>query len=119
MAEKHVLAQLMATIEDRKRTMPEGSYTATLFEGGMAKIVAKIHEETAELVEATGEPGEPGQRHLVREAADLLYHLLVLLAAQGVSYADVEAELARRFGVSGLAEKAARPRTGSAGNLGA
>ena len=109
MADSHVLAQLMGVIEDRRRQMPTGSYTAALFEGGIARIVAKIHEETSELVEATGEPGEPGQRHLVREAADLIYHLLVLLAAQGVSLADVEAELARRFGTSGLAEKAARP----------
>lgn len=114
MADAHVMAQLMAVIEDRRQRMPADSYTTSLLQGGVAKIIAKIHEETAELIEATGEPGEPGQRHLVREAADLIYHLLVLLAAQGVSLSDVEAELARRFGASGLAEKAARP-----GNAGA
>jgi len=84
------------------------SYTARLLAGGVAKIGAKIAEEAAEVVAAAAEPGEEGRQHTVREAGDVIYHLLVLLAARDVSLNDVESELARRFGVSGLEEKAAR-----------
>ncbi|MCA9268695.1 MAG: phosphoribosyl-ATP diphosphatase, partial [Planctomycetales bacterium] len=82
--------------------------TTSLFAGGVAKIGEKILEEAAEVVEAAGEPGEEGRAHLVREAADLVYHLMVMLAHCDVSLAEVEAELGRRSGVSGLDEKAAR-----------
>jgi phosphoribosyl-ATP pyrophosphohydrolase len=104
-----VLAQLMAVIEDRKRMLPEKSYTTRLFAGGASKIGEKIIEEAAEVVEAAGEPGEEGRLHLVREAADLVYHLFVMLGHRDVRLAEVEAELARRFGISGLDEKASRP----------
>jgi phosphoribosyl-ATP pyrophosphohydrolase len=60
------------------------------------------------VVEAAGEPGDEGRIHTIREAADLVYHLLVLLAARGVRLSDLEAELSRRTGVSGLEEKAGR-----------
>ncbi len=60
------------------------------------------------MIEAAGESGPAGQEHLVREAADLVYHLLVMLALRDVPLADVEAELARRFGISGLDEKESR-----------
>lgn len=103
-----VLTQLMALIEQRRAELPERSYTTALFRGGVEKIGAKITEEAAEVVEAAGEPGAEGAAHLVREAADLMYHLLVLLAHRERSLAQVEAELARRFGISGLDEKAAR-----------
>ena len=72
------------------------------------RSAAKIEEEAAEVVEAAGEPGDAGRDHTVREAADVLYHLLVLLAFRDIPLAAVEAELARRFGISGLDEKAAR-----------
>jgi phosphoribosyl-ATP pyrophosphohydrolase len=104
-----VLAQLMAVIEDRKRTLPEKSYTTKLFAGGVPKIGEKIVEEAAEVVEAAGEPGEEGRAHLIREAGDLIYHLFVMLGHREVRLAEVEAELARRFGISGLDEKASRP----------
>lgn len=71
-------------------------------------IGAKVLEEAAEFVEAAGEPDEAGRQHTIYEAGDLIYHSLVLLAARGIRLAEVEAELARRFGVSGLEEKAAR-----------
>ena len=103
-----IFAQLMAVIEDRKANPPEKSYTTTLFAGGVAKIGGKITEEAAEVVEAAGEPGDAGRDHTVHEAADLIYHLFVLLAQQEIPLADVEHELARRFGVSGLDEKASR-----------
>jgi phosphoribosyl-ATP pyrophosphohydrolase len=104
-----VLARLMAVIDDRKANPPQRSYTTALFSGGVDKIGGKITEEAAEVVDAAHEEGPAGQAHLTHEAADLIYHLFVMLAQRGVSLADVEAELARRFGISGLDEKAARP----------
>ena len=88
----------------------EKSYTAKLLAGGVEKIGRKIMEEAAELVEAAGEPEEKGRQHTIYEAGDLLYHTLVLLTARGVRLAEVEDELARRFGVSGLEEKASREK---------
>ena len=103
-----VLQRLMSVIEDRKRNPPERSYTTSLFAGGVAKIGAKITEEAAEVVEAAGEPGPEGRQHLVHEAADLIYHLFVMLGHRDIPLTEVETELARRFGISGLDEKAAR-----------
>jgi phosphoribosyl-ATP pyrophosphohydrolase len=103
------LDQLEKTIAERKTTAAaDSSYTAKLLAGGLARIGPKITEEAAEVVEAAAEPGEEGRRHTVREAADVLYHLLVLLAARGVKLEEVESELARRFNMSGLEEKASR-----------
>ena len=104
-----VLARLMAVIEDRKAQPSEKSYTVKLLAGGVPKIGEKIVEEAAEVVEAAGEDGDAGRQHLVREAADLIYHLLVMLAYRDTRLDEVEAELARRFGISGLEEKASRP----------
>lgn len=104
-----ILAQLMKTIEDRRDNPTEKSWTNTLLAGGVAKIGGKIIEEAAEVVEAAGEPGDPGRKHLIHEAADLTYHLFVLLAHQRVELGELEAELARRFNKSGLEEKASRP----------
>ena len=109
----HVLARLMATIESR-RDQPadpmaaKKSYTVKLLEGGVAKIGGKINEEAAEVVEAAGEPGDAGRTHFVYECADLTYHLFVMMAHRGVRFEELEAELARRFGISGLEEKASR-----------
>jgi phosphoribosyl-ATP pyrophosphohydrolase len=103
-----IFARLMAVIEDRKARPSEKSYTTTLLAGGVAKIGAKIREEADEVVAAAGEPGSDGRDHTIGEAADCFYHLLVLLAHRDISLADVEAELERRFGTSGLAEKASR-----------
>ncbi len=103
-----VLARLMQVIEDRRDKLPEGSYTTTLFRGGVDKIGGKVLEEAREVVEAAAETGDEGRRHLVAEAADVMYHLLVLLAHRDAGLRNVEAELARRFGSSGLEEKASR-----------
>jgi phosphoribosyl-ATP pyrophosphohydrolase len=108
MFEANVLARLMAIIEDRKANPPERSYTTSLFQGGVAKIGGKIVEEAAEVVEAAREPGDDGRSHLISEAGDLIYHLLVMLGHKNIKLSEVEAELAKRFGVSGLDEKAAR-----------
>jgi len=104
-----VLSRLMAVIEDRKRNPPPKSYTTSLFAAGLPKIGSKILEEAHELVEAAAEPGPQGRGHLIYEAADLFYHVLVLLGHQEIKLEEVEAEIQRRFGQSGLDEKAARP----------
>jgi phosphoribosyl-ATP pyrophosphohydrolase len=107
----NVLHQLMTVIEDRKANPPEKSYTTQLFQGGVDKIGAKIAEEAREVVAAAGEAGEEGRQHLIYEAGDLLYHLFVMLGHRNVHLHEVEAELARRFDMSGLDEKAARKKT--------
>lgn len=101
-------AALMKTIEDRKANPSEKSYTSKLLAGGVTKIGAKIIEEAAEVVEAAGEPGDAGRSHFIYECADLVYHLFVMLGHKDVSLDEIEAELSRRFGTSGLAEKASR-----------
>lgn len=106
---QNTLDALMAVILDRRANPSEKSYTATLLAGGVEKIGRKIAEEAGEVVEAAGEAGEEGRRHLIHEAADLVYHLWVMLALRDVPLSELEAELARRFGTSGLEEKAARP----------
>jgi phosphoribosyl-ATP pyrophosphohydrolase len=105
------LDKLERTIAQRAKKPHEKSYTTQLLVGGVEKIGAKVREEAGELVDAAGEEGEAGREHFIREAADLVYHLLVLLRHKNVAMADVEAELARRFGVSGLEEKASRKKT--------
>jgi phosphoribosyl-ATP pyrophosphohydrolase len=100
----------MEVVRERRDAPSPDSYTCRLFQGGLEKIGGKVTEEAAEVVEAAGEPGDEGRTHLIREAADLLYHVLVLLAARNADLRDVEAELARRFGISGLEEKAGRTK---------
>ncbi len=103
-----ILAKLMAVIADRKANPPERSYVASLLKGGLAKIGPKITEEAGEVVEAAAEPGEAGADHLVHEVADLLFHTFVLLGERDIAWSRIEAELARRFGVSGIDEKESR-----------
>jgi phosphoribosyl-ATP pyrophosphohydrolase len=105
-----ILARLMAVIEDRRARPNERSYTATLLAGGVERIGAKISEEAAEVIDAARHADTPeGRTHLVHEAADLIYHLFVMLGFREIALVEVEAEVARRFGISGLDEKAARP----------
>lgn len=100
---------LMQTIIERRDRPPTRSYTTTLLQGGVEAIGRKITEEAREVVEAAGEPTSDAQRaHVVHEAADVMYHLFVLLAHQRIELQEVASELARRAGVSGLDEKAAR-----------
>lgn len=103
-----VLADLMSVIEDRKANPPARSYTTSLFAAGIEKIGEKILEEAQEVVDASREPDAVGHAHLTHEAADLIYHLFVMLGYRGVSLKDVSEELQKRFGTSGLDEKAAR-----------
>ncbi len=105
--ETTVLSRLTAVIEDRKARRPPKSYTTKLLDGGVEAIGVKIREEAGELVDAA-RAAEKDRAAVIHEAADLVYHLLVMLAACEVKLADVEAELSRRFGTSGLDEKASR-----------
>ena len=99
------LEHLAATIEARRGGDPEQSWTAKLLARGPEKCAEKFGEEA---VEAIIEAVKGDRDKLTAEAADVLYHLLVMLAARDVSLTDVLAELERREGTSGIAEKAAR-----------
>ncbi|NEY89398.1 phosphoribosyl-ATP diphosphatase [Tabrizicola oligotrophica] len=100
-----VLQRLAATIEARKGADPDSSWTAKLFAKGPEKCAEKFGEEA---VEAIIEAVKGDREKLAAEAADVLYHLLVMLAARDVSLAEVLAVLEVREGTSGIAEKAAR-----------
>jgi len=100
-----VLVQLAATIHARRAASAEASYTRQLLDAGPATCAKKLGEEAVETVMAGA--GESADR-LKEEAADLLYHLLVLLEARDVAIADVLAVLGARMGTSGLKEKADR-----------
>lgn len=102
-----VLERLEATLRARREADPEDSYVARLHQRGNDAICKKVGEEATEVVMAAKD-GVPGP--LVAEVADLWFHSLVLLHHHGCGGADVLAELARRFGTSGLAEKASRAR---------
>src|SRR5262249_38705512 len=109
--ENSVLEALESVIAERKASPPtERSYVVSLLQGGVAKIGAKIVEEAGEVVEAADEPGDAGRDHLVKEVADLVFHTLVLLGHRDVPWSAVEAELRRRFGISGITEKESRGR---------
>jgi phosphoribosyl-ATP pyrophosphohydrolase len=100
-----VLARLAATIAARTGADPASSWTARLLSEGPERCARKFGEEAVEAV-IEGVRGDAAA--LTAEAADVVYHLMVLLAARGVGWDAVESELARREGVSGVAEKAAR-----------
>lgn len=100
-----ILDRLTATIESRRAADPSSSYVAKLFHKGQDAILKKVGEEAIETVMAAK---DGDKEHLVYEVADLWFHTLILLANEGLGYQDVLNELARREGVSGIAEKAAR-----------
>ena len=100
-----ILDRLEVSISERRGASPDSSYVASLFAKGREKIAQKVGEEATETVIAalSGDPAK-----LTAEAADLMFHLMILLAEGGLSVNHVLAELERREGLSGLAEKAAR-----------
>ena len=106
-APPNALDRLAATIAARKGADPGSSWTAKLLAKGPEKCAQKFGEEA---IEAVIEAVRGDREKLIGEAADALYHLLVMLAARDVALAEVLAELERREGTSGLAEKAARPK---------
>jgi phosphoribosyl-ATP pyrophosphohydrolase len=100
-----ILDTLEAVIRERRTGDPASSYVAKLTAKGRAKIAQKLGEEAVEAAIAAVQDDREG---LTGEAADLIFHLLVLLADSGLSLDDVRAELARREGISGIDEKASR-----------
>ena len=102
-----VLGKLADAIASRRTSSPHESYTAKLLSQGVEKCAKKLGEEAVEaaLAAVLGD-----RHHITTEAADVLYHLLVMLEATDVPLADVLQELERREGVSGIAEKASRPK---------
>ncbi|WP_299079737.1 phosphoribosyl-ATP diphosphatase [uncultured Ruegeria sp.] len=101
-----ILNDLAATIEARKGADPDSSWTAKLLAKGPEKCAEKFGEEA---IEAIIEAIKGDQEKLTAEAADVLYHLLVMLASRDVALSTVLSELERRQGTSGIAEKASRP----------
>ena len=100
-----VLSELAQTLESRKNAAPDSSYVASLYDKGLDEILKKIGEEATEVVIAA-KSGE--KTAIINETADLWFHTLVMLAQQGLSPDDILSELGRRFGLSGLEEKASR-----------
>jgi phosphoribosyl-ATP pyrophosphohydrolase len=100
-----ILQRLMAVLESRKGADPESSYVAGLYHKGLDSILKKIGEESVETIIAA-KSGDKQQ--IVYETADLWFHCLVMLAQQNIDARLVLEELERRFGVSGIDEKAAR-----------
>ena len=101
----HFLDELYEVIASRKGGDPEESYTAKLFEGGLGRMAGKIGEEATEVIVAALRETPD---HVISESADLLYHLLVLWAEQGIKPEEVFAELESRTGTSGIEEKQSR-----------
>ncbi len=93
--DEEIIDELFAVIEDRRETLPEGSYTASLFthEKGENAVLEKLGEETTELILAAK---DDDREELAHEAADIVYHLLVLLSMKGMDVSDLRAELVRR-----------------------
>ena len=101
-----ILDELYRVILERRDHPPVKSYVVSLLTKGTGKISEKVVEEAGELVEAAASGDDHG--HTVHEAADLFFHVLVLLADQGIRPDEVWGELGRRFGVSGITEKESR-----------
>jgi phosphoribosyl-ATP pyrophosphohydrolase len=104
---QEILQRLTETLEARKQASPESSYVAKLFSKGEDAILKKIAEESTEVILASK---EADKTHLVYETADLWFHCMVLLAFHCLSTEDVLNEMARREGLSGIAEKAGRTK---------
>ncbi len=102
-----VLGKLAQTLENRKNADPDSSYVASLYDKGLDEILKKIGEEATEVVIAA-KSGE--KTAIIHETADLWFHTLVMLAQQDLSPDDILSELGRRFGLSGLEEKASRKK---------
>lgn len=104
-----ILDRLAKTLAQKSQLRPEHSYTAQLVQGGREKILRKLSEELLEVVLAASKE-KVSTAEMTAESADLLYHLLVLWQQAGIAPEEVWKELARRQGVSGLEEKAARKK---------
>ena len=100
-----ILQAIEKILEDRKSSSKDNSYVASLYNQGTNKILEKISEESEEVIMAVK---NEGKEEIIHEVADLWFHSLVLLRHKNISIEEIESELAKRFGISGLEEKASR-----------
>lgn len=106
-----ILQQLAQVLEARKQANPESSYVASLHQKGLNRILEKVGEECTETLLAAKDAENSGEtRELIRETADLWFHTMVMLSRLGLGPEDILQELAYRFDLSGLEEKASRTR---------
>lgn len=106
---ENILKQLDQVLAERKGVAADSSYVASLYQKGLNKILEKVGEESTEVILAAKDAEQSGDsQEMIRETADLWFHSLVMLSHLGESSEAVLAELDRRFGQSGIAEKAAR-----------
>lgn len=103
-----LLNKLDELIEQRRHAKPDSSYVAALHDQGLNKILEKVGEEATETILAAKDAGPGNTEQVVHETADLLFHILVMLNHLGLSHDEVLKELDRRFGTSGITEKASR-----------
>ncbi len=104
-----IFEQLEHIIEERMNASPDTSYVAKLNDKGLDTILKKIGEEATEVaIAAKADEFQPDREAVVYESCDLLFHLMVLLANKGIQLDDIRVELQRRFGTSGIEEKASR-----------
>lgn len=108
--DKDIFSSLFDVIEERKKASPESSYVAKLMDRGTEKINSKIIEEADEVCEAAL---ENDKQHLIYEICDLLFHTFVLASYKDVTIDEIKAEFEKRFGTSGLVEKAGRNKNES------
>lgn len=101
----NIFSELEQTLIERKTAQPDSSYVASLYHKGLDSILKKVEEEAAELIIAAK---SNNKAEIIYEVADLWFHTMVLLVQQGIKIDDITNELSRRFGVSGLVEKANR-----------
>ena len=102
-----ILQAIEKILEDRKSASIDNSYVASLYNQGTNKILEKISEESEEVIMAAK---NEGKEEIIHEVADLWFHSLVLLRHKNISIEEIESELAKRFGISGLEEKASRSK---------
>ena len=109
-----MLNQLADKLDKRRQADPETSYVASLYQGGLDRILKKVGEEASETIVAAknldGKTDEVLANEVVKETADLWFHTMVMLAHLGLSHQQILSELERRFDISGIIEKAARSK---------
>lgn len=104
-----IFEQLQAVIAERMTQSPDASYVAKLNHKGLDTILKKIGEEATEVaIAAKADEFKPDRDAIIYESCDLLFHLMVLLGNKGIALDDIRTELQRRFGTSGIVEKASR-----------
>ena len=106
--EKHIIIEIAEILEKRKESTASSSYTKSLFDKGLEEILSKISEESEELIQAAKDKSKNKKKKLIHETADLWFHTMVLLSYEDISAKEILDELEKRFGTSGLDEKASR-----------